>query len=55
MDSIKKNEMELLEVKITISEIMSLNGTKSRSNSKEEKKISEIVGIITDIWQNKRF
>lgn len=38
MDSIKKNEMELLEVKITISEIMSLNGTKSRFNSKEEKK-----------------
>ena len=50
--------MELLDMENIISEIMSLNETKSRFNSKEEKKKtknSEIVGVIAGITQNKRF
>ena len=38
MDNIKKNEMELLDMENIISEIMSLNETKSIFNSKEKKK-----------------
>lgn len=48
--------MELLDMENIIPEIMSLNETKSRFNSKEEKKKnSEIVGVIAGITQNKRF
>ena len=45
MDNIKKNEMELLDMENKISEIMSLNETKSRFNSKEEKKKRKTVKL----------